>query len=364
MSVSQRIWQVGQPPRRLPESRLASEQELEEMIVAKPEIVSDEWMVIGRQEETGFGGRIDLLAIAPDSSLILIELKRGQTPREVVAQALDYATWVEALDADSVMRIYARFKAKSQEHGDLAKDFEARFGTPLDAEVFPGQHQIVIVASMLDASSERIVAYLSKRSVAINVLCFEVFDHGTDKLLSRAWLRDPVEAQAASSSGTSGSPAGSWNGEYYVSYGGEHRCWKEARTYGFISAGGGSWYSNTLKLLKPGDRIWVKVPGKGFVGVGRVTGFSTPLPEFKVHVDGKDVPASDVIAKGQLDPTVDPEKMEYFVPVDWADTVPLDKAINEPGLFGNRNTVCAPKTPQWRTTIERLRSAFPNYDSI
>lgn len=77
MSVSQRIWQVGQPPRRLVESRLASEQELEEMIVAEPEIVSDEWMVIGRQEETGFGGRIDLLAIAPDSSLVLIELKRG-----------------------------------------------------------------------------------------------------------------------------------------------------------------------------------------------------------------------------------------------------------------------------------------------
>lgn len=364
MSVSQRIWQVGQPPRRLSESRLASEQELEEMIVAKPEIVSDEWMVIGRQEETGFGGRIDLLAIAPDSSLILIELKRGRTPREVVAQALDYATWVEALDADSVMRIYTRFKAKSQEHGDLAKDFEARFGTPLDTEVFPGQHQIVIVASALDASSERIVSYLSKRSVAINVLCFEVFDHGTDKLLSRAWLRDPVEAQAASSAGISTSPAGAWNGEYYVSYGGKDRSWDEAVQYGFISAGGGAWYSNTLKLLKPGDRIWVKVPGKGFVGVGRVTGVSTPLPEFRVRVDGKDVPASDVIAGGQLDPTADPEKMEYFVPVDWAQTVTEEHAINEPGLFGNRNTVCAPKSPAWRTTIERLRRAFPNYDSI
>jgi hypothetical protein len=72
----------------------------------------------------------------------------------------------------------------------------------------------------------------------------------------------------------------------------------------------------------PGDRIWVKVPGKGFVGVGRVTGFSTPLSEFRVHVDGQDVPASDVIAGGQLDPTTDPEKMEYFVPVEWADTSP------------------------------------------
>ena len=368
MSVSQRIWRVGQPPQRLPESRLASEQELEEMIVAKPEIVSDEWMIIGQQVETGFGGRIDLLAIAPDSSLILIELKRGRTPREVVAQAIDYATWVEALDAEAVMRLYSRFKAKCQnnghDNGDLAKDFEARFGTPLDAEVFPGQHQIVIVASALDASSERIVSYLGKRSVAINVLCFEVFEHGPEKLLSRAWLRDPVESQAASSAGASGSPSGSWNGEFYVSYGGKNRSWKEAAKYGFISAGGGAWYSNTLKLLKPGDRIWVKVPGKGYVGVGRVTGFSTPLSEFRVRVDGQEVPASDVIAGGQLNPTADPDKMEYFVPIDWAQTVTEDKAINEPGLFGNRNTVCALKTPVWRTTIERLQRAFPNYDSI
>ena len=80
------------------------------MIVVKPEIVSDQWMIIGQQEDTGFNGRIDLLAIAPDSSLILIELKRGRSPREVVAQAIDYATWVEALDAEAVARIYSRFK--------------------------------------------------------------------------------------------------------------------------------------------------------------------------------------------------------------------------------------------------------------
>ena len=38
-------------------------------------------------------------------------------------------------------------------------------------------------------------------------------------------------------------------------------------------------------------------------------------------------------------------------------------AIDEPGLFGNRNTVCAPKIPKWQTTIDRLQGAFPKYDS-
>jgi len=33
------------------------------MIVSAPRVLSDEWMLIGRQESTGMGGRIDLLAI-------------------------------------------------------------------------------------------------------------------------------------------------------------------------------------------------------------------------------------------------------------------------------------------------------------
>ena len=67
-----------------------------------PQILSGEWMLIGRQEQTGHGGRIDMLAITPDASLVLIELKRNRTPREIVAQALDYASWVEQLTADKI----------------------------------------------------------------------------------------------------------------------------------------------------------------------------------------------------------------------------------------------------------------------
>jgi RecB family endonuclease NucS len=95
MPIHHAIWKVGTQPQPLVESSLTTERLLEEMIVAAPRVLSDEWMLIGRQEDTSFGGRIDLLAIAPDGALVLIELKRDRTPREVVAQALDYAGWVE-----------------------------------------------------------------------------------------------------------------------------------------------------------------------------------------------------------------------------------------------------------------------------
>ncbi len=112
MPIHHAIWTVGTNPEPLNLSKLATEKELEDMITARPEILSDEWMLIGRQEKTGFGGIIDLLAIAPDGSLVLIELKRDQTPREIVAQALDYASWVEGLAAKAISRISSRSEVR------------------------------------------------------------------------------------------------------------------------------------------------------------------------------------------------------------------------------------------------------------
>ena len=57
-----------------------------------------------------------------------------------------------------------------------------------------------------------------------------------------------------------------------------------------------------------------------------------------------------------------PETAEHFVRVEWSDTVPVARAINEVGLFGNQNTVCQPTTPKWRHTVDRLKKAFPKWE--
>lgn len=356
MPLQHALWTISGNPLAVPTSSLSSERELEEMIISAPRILSDEWMLIGQQEDTGRGGRIDLLAVAPDGALILIELKRERTPREVVAQALDYASWVEQLEPEDIAAIYARFRPGRS----LAIDFLERFGRSLDEDSLNDNHQIVVVASHLDPSTERIVGYLNSRDVAINVLFFQVFQLGEERLLSRAWLVDPGEVQIhASATGRSGEKE-PWNGEFYVSFGDDRsRSWSEAARYGFVSAGGGTWYSNTLNLLSEGDRIWVKIPGKGFVGVGRVAGTRTSAAEFEIN----NQPALNVLQANYHREFVDDlEKSEYFVPVKWLQTVSEEDAVQEVGMFGNQNTVCKPKTPQWRSTVERLKSYFPKYD--
>lgn len=363
MPIQHAIWKVGVQPTPLSLGKLASEQALEDMIVREPGILSAEWMLIGRQEQTGFGGRIDLLAIAPDGSLVLIELKRNRTPREIVAQALDYAAWVENLTADRIAQIYQRFS----NGGSLDAAFQKRFDTKLDEETLNESHQIVLVAAELDDASERIIQYLNDRDIAINVLFFQVFQHGPDQLLSRAWLIDPgvTQANVATTTTKRKREKEPWNGEYYVSFGtGASRSWEDARKYGFISAGGGSWYTQTLKLLSPGDRVWVKDPGVGYLGVGRVLEPVVPVTEFKVKTPSGDQPALEVLSTAAClrEKANDPDKAEQFVRVEWLDTVSESKAINDVGLFGNQNTVCQPTTPKWRHTVDRLKQHFPKWD--
>lgn len=362
MPIRNAIWTIGGRPQPLAEGRLVSERALEDMIVAAPRVLSDEWMLIGRQERTGAGGIIDLLAIAPDGALVLIELKRERTPREVVAQAIDYAVWVEGLEAQDIAAIYGRFAPGH----DLAADFRDRFGQPLDEDTLNDSHQIVIVATHLDDRSERIVAYLNKRDIAINVLCFQVFTIGDQQLLSRAWLLDPIHTQvsaAATPGPRSAREREPWNGEFYASFGhGLTRSWNEARRYGFISAGGGAWYSNTLNLLNVGDRVWVNAPKIGFVGVGLVRGLPVAAANYSISTPEGERPALDVLTEASYhrESADDPERSEYFVPVQWLHAVPLDQAVNGIGLFGNQNTVCKPTTPKWRSTVERLRERWPD----
>lgn len=99
--------------------------------------------------------------------------------------------------------------------------------------------------------------------------------------------------------------------------------------------------------------------GYGFVGVGRVKVPAEAATDFKISIEGREQLAAEGLSGAEYHRRYmnDPEKMEYFVPVEWAQTVSLANAVDEIGLFGNQNTACAPK-------IERLKQAFPKFDSV
>ena len=362
MPVEQSIWKVGESPEKLNSSKLKNEDELEDMICQDMTILYEQWLPIGRQVITAHGGKIDILAIDQNGNLIVIELKKNRTPREVVTQAIDYASWVKTLDSAKIASIYKKYsdgimtKFESLDEALLDK-FKATFSE----DEINQAHQVVIVASELDPSTERIVLYLNDYDIPINTVFFNVFRDGNNRYLSRAWLIDPAETEERANL-----PKGNkepWNGEYYASFGhGMGRDWEDARKYNFISSGGGRWYSRTLNQLSKGDRVWVNIPHAGYVGVAIVEDSAVMAKDFTVQTDEGEkqifkVPLRASFHKQFAD---DEEKSEYFVKVKWIKDVPKNQAVSKIGFFGNQNSVCKPRDSKWlfkRQTPIRIESA-------
>ncbi|MBW5800046.1 PDDEXK family nuclease [Halomonas elongata] len=372
MAIEQGIWKLtrntDEPPQRLRPTGLTDEGQLEEQIMQDVSILNRDWLLIGRQVRTGFDKLIDLLAIDANGTVIVIELKRDKTPRDVVAQAIDYASWIVTQADYQLIEIYQAFAERYQRpHTSLEDAFEAKFGITLDSVALNENHQLVVVATQLDASSERIINYLNEHAqLSINAMFFAAFEDQGNHYLSRAWMIDPDEPPQSTTRKTRKEP---WNGEFYASFG-DDRPWELARRYGFIAGGGAAWYSKTLAMLSEGDRVWVNIPKTGYVGVAEVIGERCRADEFMVPTEQGSTLLSSLISAAEYphlyqltDETSDDAAAEYLVPVRWIASFPASQAFSEVGLFGNQNTVCKPTTPKWEHTVARLKQAWKISDS-
>lgn len=345
------MWRIdGQDPKPLTAAALPTEKELHEFLKKDPSLLGSALLVIGSEVPTPFGKRLDLLALDVDGNLHVLELKRDRTPREVVAQLLDYGSWVSTLSRDDVIDIAAKYL-----HHPFEASFEEVFGGPPPDDL-NGELQLTVVASALDASSERIVTYLRTFGVPINAVFFTYLEDDSRRYLARSWLATSDE-RSPSGSGKSASKRAAWNGiDWYVSFGGA-RIWDDARRHSFVSAGGGKFYSQTIRALPEGARVWVNVPQTGYVGVGIVAGPAVRFADARVSADGVPVPLSSLPLSGSYTHGASDadEDSEWVVPVRWLHTVPQAEAYWEKGLFANQNSAC--KLRQ-QFTLDRLAERF------
>jgi len=94
MSMEFGLWRLGAQPERITSQRMPQEKQLEDLIEADPSVLGAPLLIIGRQVPTAHGQFIDLLALDESGHVHILELKRDKTPRDVIAQVLDYASWV------------------------------------------------------------------------------------------------------------------------------------------------------------------------------------------------------------------------------------------------------------------------------
>lgn len=355
MPVEIALWRVdGDAPVKVTSSGVPMEAQLERMIEADPGILGTPLLLIGRQVATDFGKVIDLLAVDTDGALHVLELKRDRTPREVIAQVLDYGSWVQHLTHEAVLAIFADY------HPAVAFEeaWADRFGGNPPDEL-NSAHRLTVIASDIDPATERIVNYLSAFDVPVNIVFFRYFDDGGRAYLARTWLLDEARTPAKSGGGNRSGSKEPWNGtDWYVSFGEDARSWDDARRYGFVSAGGGLWYSNTLRSLPEGARVFVCIPKTGYVGVGRVTGPAQRFAEALIDMDGEPRRLSDQDLRASYahPPASDGEDTdEYVVPVTWGRTLDRDGAVWQKGMFANQNSACKLRN---RFTLDTLVTAF------
>jgi len=183
----------------VPLGKLDLEERLESWLAQDISVLDPDLLVIGRQVATE-GGPLDLLCIDEQGDLVIVELKRGKTPREITAQVLDYASTVVDLTNEQVRAVAAEYLRAS-----LDEVFAQRFSTDIP-ETLNGAHRMLVVGSAIDAASERIIRYLSDaHGININAATFQYFklQEGTE-LLSRVFFIEPSEVdQNARNKGTS-----------------------------------------------------------------------------------------------------------------------------------------------------------------
>ena len=180
-----RLWEVKDRSLVMVErGKLSLEEQLEDWLEHDITMVSDDLLVIGRQVEVS-GRAIDLLCLNSDGDVVIVELKKDKAPREVLAQALEYASLVEDLSYEDVLNNannYFKQKGSSFEEAFLNKFLKSL------PEVLNESHEILIVASELDDQTERVIKYLSQYGVRINAVTFNYFKKDGREFIARVLL--------------------------------------------------------------------------------------------------------------------------------------------------------------------------------
>ena len=151
---------------QIDEADVDLEEKLEERLVRteSAKIGGVEILYIGQQGTTEGGKIYDLIGIDEDGNLVVVELKRGEAPRRVIAQALDYVSRLKYQDYDELEEEYEAFR---REHDyDEAKSLREHhrelfeLDKPLSPDEFNTKQRIIIMGASFGDAITNMADYL------------------------------------------------------------------------------------------------------------------------------------------------------------------------------------------------------------
>ena len=161
------------------------ESELEGWLEANPDGILEDGplLIVGRQVPTDLGKSIDLLGVDREGNVVVVELKRDRTPRDVVAQALEYAAFASRLDVDELEGILGEYHPDGQ--ADLAEQHREYFDQA-EAVAFNKDQRIVIVGQSVTREIRQTAMFLGSKGIRVTCVEFSFFQAaGGARLLSQ-----------------------------------------------------------------------------------------------------------------------------------------------------------------------------------
>ena len=167
---------------------LELEKHLESWLENSPWAVAQEpLLIIGRQTsafQEEYGTIFpDLLGIDKEGNLVIIELKKGRTPREVIAQLLEYAAWANDLSDEKIHEIATSyFRIINTE-----KEIEELFLETFEMDEIPSLNQrlrLFVAAEEISPPVAKVCRFLRQvHGVDVNCIQFSIFQTESGEVL-------------------------------------------------------------------------------------------------------------------------------------------------------------------------------------
>ena len=149
---------------------------LEKWLESNPDGILEDGgiLIIGRQVSTDLGGFIDLLGLDRQGNVVVIELKRDRTPRDTIAQSLEYASSIERLDTSDLEVIFHSYL--NDESLSLAEYHREYFELgAAEAVAFNKDQRIVLIGQRIIPEIRQTALFLCSKGVRVTCVEFTFF---------------------------------------------------------------------------------------------------------------------------------------------------------------------------------------------
>jgi len=176
---------------------LFERQDIEKWVEACPEVLGEELLILTAEYDKfdKTSERLDLLGLDHDGNLVVVELKRDDSGKNVDLQALKYAAYCSTLRLDDVVELHSDYSAKRTKREmtrDQAREHILGFITNEEFEEFSERPRIILVSRQFRPEVTASVLWLRQFGLDISCVRLLPYDMGDGNIAFESHVLIPL----------------------------------------------------------------------------------------------------------------------------------------------------------------------------